>query len=389
VLNLLITERLLGSGVEERLLEIKPKYKQIKDFLAHRISTGQYAEGEKIPSENELAQQFSVSRHTVIKALNELINEEMICRRQGMGSFVAPARTRRKNRIGVIIYHSDNPYYSRIIRGIENYAERNGFYIVLCNSEGDILKEESYIRGLLSEVDGFLISPSYMQGELSPGVRLLLQKEIPFVLVSRLPSHKVADNIDFVIPDDYRGGYMITRHLLDTGYMRVFFLTVVGLQKQPEIQDRFLGYKKALSDAGIPFDERFVLEAADTDPLHGYEKDGYRMADRIISMTDRPFAVFAIGDSMAIGLMRGLREKGIKVPRDIALCGFDDIDLAGQWGIDLTTIRHPAAEMGEKAMEVLLQAIEKGKSGGRQIVLPVELKVRKTSLMSETRMPVA
>ncbi len=357
--------------MEEKLSGIKPKYKQIKDILRHRISAGQYAEGEKIPSENELAQQFSVSRHTVIKALNELINEEMICRKQGMGSFVSPARARRKNRIGVIVYHSDNPYYSRIIRGIENYAERNGFYIVLCNSEGDILKEESYIRGLLSEVDGFLISPSYMQGELSPGVRFLLQKEKPFVLVSRLPSHKVAADIDFVIPDDYQGGYALTNHLLEGGYRKIFFMTVEGLHMQPEIQDRFAGYRKAIEDAGLSFDERSILEATSTDPLHGYEKDGYRMADRSASITERPLAVFSVGDSMAIGLMRGLREKGVKVPQD------------------LTTVRHPAAEMGEKAMEVLLQAIEKGKSGGRQIVLPVELKVRKTSLMPKRRLPVA
>ncbi|MDD3925993.1 MAG: GntR family transcriptional regulator, partial [bacterium] len=204
--------------MKEKLLAIEPKYKQIKDILAQSILEGRYAEGEKIPSENELAQQFNVSRHTVIKALNELINDELICRRQGMGSFVAPAKARRKNRIGVLVYHSDNPYYSKIVRGIENYAKRNGFYIVLCNSEGDILKEESYIRGLLSEVDGFLISPSYMQGELSPGVRLLLQKEVPFVLVSRLPSRKVDDSIDYVIPDDYQGGYTVTRHLTDTGY---------------------------------------------------------------------------------------------------------------------------------------------------------------------------
>ena len=376
--------------MKEKLLAIEPKYKQIKYILAQNILEGRYAEGEKIPSENELAEQFKVSRHTIIKALNELINEELICRRQGMGSFVVPAKARRKNRIGVLVYHSDNPYYSKIIRGIEDYAKRHGFYIVLCNSEGDILKEESYIKGLLSDVDGFLISPSYMQGELSPGVRLLMQEEIPFVIVSRLPSHKVAGSIDYVIPDDYEGGYKVTKHLIDSGYREILFMTVAGLHRQPEIQDRFLGYKKALSDEGIPFDERFILEAADTDPLHGYEKDGYQMAGRIASITERPLAVFSVGDSMAIGLMRGLRGKGIKVPQDIAICGFDDIDLAEQWGIELTTVRHPSAEMGEKAAEILLNSIEKGKSGGQQIILPVELKVRKTSLiMQAAQAPVA
>jgi DNA-binding LacI/PurR family transcriptional regulator len=229
-----------------------------------------------------------------------------------------------------------------------------------------------------------------MQGELSPGVRLLLQEEVPFVIVSKLPSHRVVGSIDYVIPDDYEGGYKVTRHLIGAGYNNVFFMTVAGLHKQPEIQNRFEGYKKALSDTGIPFDEGCILEATDTDPLHGYEADGHQMAGRIASMAaDAPIAVFAAGDSMAIGLMRGLREKGIKVPQDVAICGFDDIDLAGQWGIDLTTVRHPAAEMGEKATEILLQTIEKGKSGGHQIILPVELKVRKTSLTESAMVPVA
>jgi len=375
--------------VKQKLLSIEPKYKQIKDYVAQNIQEGRYSEGEKIPSENELAEQFGVSRHTIIKALNELINDELICRRQGMGSFVVPAKARRKNRIAVLVYHSDNPYYSKIVRGIERYAKSHGFYIVLCNSEGDILKEESYIKGLLTDVDGFLISPSYMQEELSPGIRLLMQQEVPFVMISRLPSRKVTPNIDYVIPNDYAGGYKITKHLTDAGYKKILFMTVANLHKQPEIQDRFTGYKKALEDAGIPFDEQCILEAGDTDPLHGYEQDGYQMAGKIATQTETPLAIFAVGDSMAIGLMRGLRESGIKIPQDIALCGFDDIDLASQWGIELTTVRHPATEMGEKAAEILLTAIEKGKTVGQQIILPVELKVRKTSIAQAVQVPVA
>ena len=120
----------------------KAQHKRIADIIKRRIAKGKYTIEEKMPSENELLKEFKVSKLTLLKALNALVHQGIIFRRQGSGTFVAPTVSGRKNKkIAVIVYHSDNPYYSKIIKGIENYASQKGLGVILCNSKGDIKKE--------------------------------------------------------------------------------------------------------------------------------------------------------------------------------------------------------------------------------------------------------
>jgi len=369
------------------LLESVPKYKQLKEIVVRRIRSGEYPEGGKMPSENELSVEFQVSKHTVIKTLTELVNEGVLFRHQGKGTFLQSREKRRKNRIAVIVFHCDNPYYSKIVRAIEDKAHANACHVVLCNSEGNPGKEAAYIKKLIPDVDGFLICPVYCAGGTSPGMKLILEKEVNCVFIASLPTRREIKGIPCVVPDDVQGGYLSTRHLIEMGYTKILFLSVKGFLNRGEIHDRFSGYRNALSEAGIPFRREWMIEATNLDPLNGYRQDGYLATETILPMIEERTALFSIGDSLAIGMLKGLREKKIRVPDRVGVCGYDNIDLASQWGVDLTTVAHPIALMGEKSMEILFDRMN-GRPTAEKVILPVELKVRKSTVTEKQRIAV-
>ena len=354
------------------------KSKQFADFLRNKILKGNFKEGDKFPSVTELAREFGISRTTVDKVVSMLVAEGLLHRISGKGTFMQPKGRTRKNRIAVIVSHSDNPYYSKIIRGVTDTAREKGYHLILCNSEGKINKEKLDIKGIMAEADGVLLCSALDKEGGSPTAEKLLVEGFPFVLISHLISSKNIHKMHYVIADGQKGGYLATKHLIGLGRQKVAFFTHKNCLHDISFESRFSGYKEALFEAGIPFQKKLVLETTAFDAFHGYEKDGYRIADKIISMEERPTAIFANGDSLAIGLLRALREKGIRVPEDIALCGFDDIDLASQWGIELTTVAQPKYQIGKKAVKIVIEEHD-GETGTPQhVVLPVELKVRRT-----------
>ncbi|MFA5646553.1 MAG: GntR family transcriptional regulator [Candidatus Ratteibacteria bacterium] len=369
------------------LLESVPKYKQLKEIIIRRIRFGEYPEGGKMPSENELSAEFQVSKHTVIKTLTELVNEGVLVRHQGKGTFLQSREKRRKNRIAVIVFHCDNPYYSKIVRVLEDRAHANACHIVLCNSEGNPEKEASYIKKLIKDVDGFLVCPVYCGGKASPGMKIILEKEVNCVFVASTPVPEKVTGIPCVVPDDVQGGYLATRHLIEKGYTKILFLSVKGFLKRSEIHDRFLGYQNALSEANIPFRKEWMIETTNLDPLNGYRQDGYFATKKILPMLEERTALFFIGDSLAIGMLKGLREESIQIPDRVGLCGYDNIDISSQWGVDLTTVAHPIAQMGGKSMEMLFERMD-GRTTEERVVLPVELKVRKSTVAEKRRITI-
>jgi GntR family transcriptional regulator of arabinose operon len=362
-----------------------PKYKKLKEIIKSRILKNEYLQDSQIPSENDFVGEFKVSRQTVLRALTELINEGLIYRKQGKGTFVSKIERELKKRIGIIVYRSDDSYYSKVIRGVESFLFERGFSVALCNSEGCPNKEAEHIDRIIDSVDGFIICPVIDHNSYSAGLKRISDEGIPYVLVSSVISANPLTAIsNCVIPDDCMGGFLAGKHLFEAGCENIIFVASRdSLFVDSPSKERLKGLKFALREKGVCFDEeKAIIGLSCNDPDHGYEADAYEATGRVLSLLKKGArtGVFASGDHIAIALLRGLGENNIKVPEEVSICGYDDIELAGQWGIELTTVRQEKVLTGKRAAEMLLKQIQgDGTSKCQHITMPVELIKRRTT----------
>lgn len=356
-----------------------PQYQKIKTAIKSRIRKGVYKPGTMLPSENELVREFNVSKHTVLKALSELINENLIYRKQGKGTFASEAGPTLKKQIAVIVFHSDNPYYSKVVKGIVQKMSDESFNVFLANSEGLPEKETEHIKRLADSVDAFIVSPSFYSMRYSEGIDFIVESGIPLTFVTNVLMGCPQTNLaNYVIPDDCSGAFMGTKHLIECGYKNFRFLVTDNALKCNADTERLRGFKFALADHGIDFDDKMILNISDNDVFNGYENDAY-MAGKNLALPDGPLGIFSSGDCMAIGMMRSLRERGVKIPKEVGICGFDDIDLARQWGIGLTTIAQKRVEMGEMAASITLEKLRNPCAPVSHVTVPVTLVTRSTT----------
>jgi len=337
--------------------------------------------GQKILSERKLSEALGCSRVTTGRVVAALAREGLLYQAQGSGTYVAERKKEGKRKIAVVVYHSDNPFYGKIVRAVQEEVDGAGFHTILVNSKGDVRVEDAALGELRTEVDGFIVAPALdPEGKLAPGLTDLVKQDFPLVLICHTPAGGGASGINTVVPDFHSGGHAITSHLLDAGYRKVLFFAISGLFHRQDIHDRFEGYRQALAERQVAFDESWLVKVDGFDDFNGFFDDGRKAVDKIIPLIEKGTAVFSLGDSSAIGLLRGLRERGLSVPGDVGVCGFDDIALASQWGIELTTVRIPASSIGREATRIVLANIQSpGLAKVENIVCPVELVVRETT----------
>lgn len=341
--------------------------------------------GDKFLSERKLSEAFGVSRVTLGKAISSLVREGVLYQIHGSGTYIAEQEPKAVRKIALLVYHSDNPFYGKIVRSIQEEAYKAGFHTILVNSRGSVQLEDEALKKLKEEVDGVIAAPALdPEGRLSSELGRLVAGGFPVVVICHKPAAGGAVEPDTVIPDFRMGGYSITRHLIGRGYGRILFLAVDGIFNRDDIRGRFEGYKQALLENGVAFRDDWLVMVEGLDEFNGFADDGYKAAGRVAKLIDRgSTAVVAIGDSSAIGLLRGLREKGFAVPGDVAVCGFDDIELASQWGVELTTVRVDVSAIGREATRIIASGIAspgvRNAGKAESVVCPVEVVVRKTT----------
>ncbi len=282
----------------------------------------------------------------------------------------APARSlvlHRTDTLGVIVPDLSSPFYAEVVRGVEDEAVQQGFFLVLTTTLGNPEREEFCLR-LLRErrADGILFVTPRGNEHL---IREIHAEGFPVVVVDR--EIQCEDGVVEVIVDNYGGAVQAMHHLLACGYRRIGFIN--GIPEIQASQERLRAYRDVLSSQGIRV-RRSWVEVGWFLP-----EGGYQAMTRLLRVSPRLDAVFVACDWMALGAMRAIREKGLRIPEDIAVVGFDDVPLAAQTDPPLTTVRQPMVEMGRMGVRLLVQLIRKEQISQKKVLLPTELVVRGTT----------
>ena len=327
---------------------------------------------------DDIAQQMGVSKSTVSRALNGRVDVSQATRQRilqaarEMGYHPsAAARSlarQRTNKLGFVFndtisYFSD--YFAEIIVGATTTAEENGHNIVLYTNEGDSPD------GLLSlckarEIDGVILVWDHVPSII---IDPLLAEGLPFVILGRRVNHPRAS---FIAPDNYNGALALMRHFIDLGHTRIGF-TSRRLTMKLTREDRFAAYKDALKKAGIPFDPTLVVET------EGGQPDNSLAADQLLDLPDPPTAIFAFHDLVAADILETILKRGLRVPQDIALAGFDGLNASRHAKPSITTVKQPLHEIGRQSVQALLRRIENHNQPPIQITLPVQLAIREST----------
>jgi LacI family transcriptional regulator len=275
----------------------------------------------------------------------------------------------RHGALGVIVPDITNPFFSALVKGINQEVRTSGYQVILGNSDEDAQQEEALLAALTQRTDGLIIAP-LVEGDLS--LVGLEDSTMPVVLVDR--DITFATRFDRVLVDNLSGARQAVEHLAALGHRNIAHIG--GPIGSTPGRARHEGFLAAMAEQGIPVQEGLIR-------ISDFREEGGResMAD-LWSQANRPTAVFVANNLMTIGALKFLHESGVRVPQDISIVGFDDVSLAGLLNPPLTVIRRPDIEQGARAARLILARLEQengpamAEPASERITLPVHLVVR-------------
>jgi LacI family transcriptional regulator len=275
-------------------------------------------------------------------------------------------RTRATTVLGVIISDITNPFFTAMVRGIEDTAQAGGYSVILANTDEDLAKEQRYLEVAAAEqVAGVILAPA---SSTQTSIAVLAERQIPVILVDRRLRNA---QVDSVTVNNYRAAREATRHLIEQGCQRVGM--IAGLSRTTTGSRRLAGYKAAFGDCGRAVDPSLIMHA---DFMAG---GGYQATKALLDRSERPDGLFISNNMMTVGALEALTEAGVDIPGEIALVGFDETVWATALRPPLTVVAQPVYAIGESAARLLLERIAGARSTPRNIGLHASLIVRGSS----------
>lgn len=325
------------------------------------------------PTIIDVARESGVSYSTVSRVLNgyEFVKpttREKVLQAASKLGYVPNQQARslaggRSNLIGILVPGLNNGYISEIIHGIDQELEKSDYNLILYTTRRHHGRESNYVATIMNgAADGLvlvvpLISTSYLEA--------LHEQHFPYVLIDQ------ADNTgksSFVNATNWQGAYDATQYLIKLGHRRIGFVT--GLTGLNSTVDRFEGYRAALSDQGLLVQSELIAEG------DFWERGGYMAAQKLLDLPQRPTAIFASNDLSAFGALEAVRQRGLRVPEDVSVIGFDNIPQSSAVYPKLTTVHQPLEQMGQVAVKMLLEHIANRERDPDRVTLATQLIVR-------------
>ncbi|MCL6585482.1 MAG: LacI family transcriptional regulator [Anoxybacillus sp.] len=282
-------------------------------------------------------------------------------------SMVASALTGKRTRtIGLIIPDVANPFFAEIARKVEDRGRELGFNLLMCNTDNNAETEEMYLSLLKQKsVDGIIIGTTTKNYTV---LNELLQAQFPIAFIAQdIP--ELAINV--VKVDDFLGGYQAVSHLVSLGHKKIAIM--LGNLNRTSDKDRLHAYQQVLKESDLEYDENLIVY---TD--YSME-DGKRAARELLTSSQRPTAIFACFDSLAVGIYQAAKELGVSIPEDLSVVGFDNTILSTIVDPPLTTVAQPIDEMGRQVVDLIIKEIDGEKHIKQRIVLPPELVIRQST----------
>ncbi|HHV6919443.1 TPA: substrate-binding domain-containing protein, partial [Haemophilus influenzae] len=264
-------------------------------------------------------------------------------------------KVRETKTIGLLVTATNNPFFAEVMAGVEQYCQQHQYNLIIAATGGDAKRLQQNLQTLMhKQVDGLLL----MCGDSRFQADIELAISLPLVVMDWWFTELNADKI---LENSALGGYLATKALIDAGHRKIGIIT--GNLKKSVAQNRLQGYKNALSEAKIALNPHWIVES------HFDFEGGVLGIQSLLTQSSRPTAVFCCSDTIAVGAYQAIQQQGLRIPQDLSIMGYDDIELARYLSPPLSTICQPKAELGKLAVEALLQRIKNPNENYRTLVL--------------------
>jgi len=352
-----------------------PKYEQVKKYLIDFINQEGLKYGDGIPTESELMKMFEVSRHTIRRALSDLVNQGWLYTMQGSGTYVADpdAATNLSGKmVGVITTYFKDYIFPDILSGMDDVFSDEGYSILLGTTKNKSARERVVLNNMLNnQLAGLIVEPTK---SVYPNQNIQLYETFRNRGIPVLFIHATYRGFEssFVVEDDEYAGYIATKHLLNLGHRSILWIF-----KQDDMQGhgRYQGYLKAYQEANVTVDMT-MIKWYTTEERKTIVSEEH--VTNWISSYGGMTAFVCYNDQIAISLLKTFKSMAIHVPKDFSVVSFDNSKLSSKLETKITTVAHPKARLGEKAAEVLLELMKDQSKKFEEVMMP-ELVIRDTT----------
>ncbi|MDY0393520.1 GntR family transcriptional regulator [Virgibacillus halophilus] len=336
---------------------MKPKYQVIIDDIKSNILSGNYNEGDRIPTETAMLEQYEVSRHTVRRAIAQLASEGFLRSEKGSGTYVSSqyqaksSGTANKKTIGVITTYISDYIFPSIIRGIESRLNANNYSLLLASTNNDVDQEKKALETMLSYgVDGLIIEPT-KSNLYNPNIAYYLsfkEQNVPFTMIN---AYYEELEVPFFCLDDVQSGYLATKELISKGHKQIGLLT-----KTDDLQGKYRmkGYIKALGEAKLRFQPGQVFSfSTESKPDLYTNLKSFLMENR-----EELTGLVCYNDQVGLEVTKVCKHLDISIPDELSIIGQDNSYMAKNANIKLTTLTHPQEQMGRDAADWIIKKLQ-------------------------------